>query len=74
MTPTSRVQLNASPFSMFFQSLSPNFNIQEGGQNAAALNNYIRARQEGQNNQADAAADAAAAGEDGLFHLCLIKN
>lgn len=36
MSSASRVLMDSSPFSMFFQSLSPNFNIQDAGRIAAA--------------------------------------
>lgn len=37
MSSASRVLMDSSPFSMFFQSLSPNFNIQDAGRIASAI-------------------------------------
>lgn len=67
MTPASRVLMDSSPFSMFFQSLLPNFNVNElavaNNENRPAIDPVVRVA-------GDANNPAAVEGADGKFqHL-----
>ncbi|KAL1379030.1 hypothetical protein pipiens_000509, partial [Culex pipiens pipiens] len=64
ISPTTRTMINASPFSMFFQSLLPSFSLQQPG--GAGVGQQLQQRNreagEGPANAAVAAAAAAVAG------------
>uniref|UniRef100_A0A8D8HV55 Transcription factor 25 n=1 Tax=Culex pipiens TaxID=7175 RepID=A0A8D8HV55_CULPI len=64
ISPTTRTMINASPFSMFFQSLLPSFSLQQPGGAGGVGQQLQRNREagEGPANAAVAAAAAAVAG------------
>lgn len=80
ISPTTRTMINASPFSMFFQSLLPSFSLQQPQQAGAAVAaggqpvQRNRDAGEGPANAAGAVAGAGAAGEGAIAGLQAYTN
>lgn len=78
ISPTTRTMINASPFSMFFQSLLPSFSLQQPGGVGQQLQQRNREAGEGPANAAAAAgavgAGAGAAGDGAIAGLQAYTN
>lgn len=76
ISPTTRTMINASPFSMFFQSLLPSFSLQQ--QQAGGVQQLQRNREAGEGPAnaagAGAGAGAAAAGDGAIAGLQAYTN
>lgn len=74
ISPTTRTMINASPFSMFFQSLLPSFSLQQQQQQAGGVQQLQRNREAGEGPANAAGAGAAAAGDGAIAGLQAYTN